>query len=36
MVTSEDDNAIHIHRAEALERAAPIATSNWDVAAARS
>lgn len=36
MVTSEEYNAIHVHRAEALERAELIATTHWSVTAARS
>ncbi|MGE2713906.1 DUF1330 domain-containing protein [Mycolicibacterium litorale] len=31
MVTSEEYNAIHVHRAQALERAELIATSRWSV-----
>lgn len=31
MVTSEEYNAIHVHRAQALERAELIATTHWSV-----
>lgn len=32
MVTSEEYNAIHVHRAQALERAELIATTHWPLA----
>lgn len=31
MVTSEEYAAVHVHRAEALERGELIATSNWSI-----
>jgi uncharacterized protein (DUF1330 family) len=36
MVTSEEYNEIHVHRAQALERAELIATTQWSVTAEQS